>query len=166
MFLRHAGSKCRLSSERLRKPHRLPALNRSILGWFVSRELRRLALTKVLPSYEFHDHFHLACDFLFRYFSEAQAVCSIFFPGHVRKQSIALEPHGCVAGINYLYEGKIDGVSCVLRLTHSSHRSTNMVRGELEWINYFAENGISAAKPIPLTLAVLSYAESFQTDAG
>jgi Ser/Thr protein kinase RdoA (MazF antagonist) len=28
---------------------------------------------------------------------------------------------------NYVYEGEIDGVSYVLRLTHSSHRSTNMV---------------------------------------
>jgi Ser/Thr protein kinase RdoA (MazF antagonist) len=52
---------------------------------------------------------------------------------------------------NYVYEGEIDGVSYVLRLTHSSHRSTNMVLGELEWINYLAENGISVAKALPST---------------
>jgi len=49
---------------------------------------------------------------------------------------------------NYVYEGQIDGVSYILRLTHSSHRSTNMVLGELEWINYLAENGVSVAKAL------------------
>lgn len=49
---------------------------------------------------------------------------------------------------NYVYEGKIDGVNYVLRLTHSSHRSTNMVLGELEWINYLEKNGVSVAKAL------------------
>jgi len=47
---------------------------------------------------------------------------------------------------NYVYEGTVDGVSRILRLTHSSHRSTDMVLGELEWINCLAENGVSVAK--------------------
>ncbi|NLL49114.1 MAG: phosphotransferase [Firmicutes bacterium] len=49
---------------------------------------------------------------------------------------------------NYVYEGKIDGVNYVLRLTHSPHRSTNMVLGELEWINYLEKNGVSVAKAL------------------
>lgn len=57
---------------------------------------------------------------------------------------------------NYVYEGKIDGVSHVLRLTHSSHRSTNMVLGEIEWINYLAENGVSVAQAIRSTSGKLA----------
>lgn len=49
---------------------------------------------------------------------------------------------------NYVYEGQKDGTSYILRLTHSSHRSTNLVLGELEWINYLAENGVSVAKAL------------------
>lgn len=57
---------------------------------------------------------------------------------------------------NYVYEGQAGGVSCVLRLTHSSHRSTNMVLGELEWINFLAENGVSVAKALPSTVGKLA----------
>ncbi len=49
---------------------------------------------------------------------------------------------------NYVYEGDRNGESYILRLTHSSHRSTNMVLGELEWINYLANNGVSVAKSL------------------
>lgn len=57
---------------------------------------------------------------------------------------------------NYVYEGTIDGVGYVLRLTHSSHRSTNMVLGELEWINYLAENEVRVAKALPSTSGKLA----------
>lgn len=57
---------------------------------------------------------------------------------------------------NYVYEGKIDDVSYVLRLTHSSHRSTDMVLGEIEWINYLAENGVSVARAIHSTSGKLA----------
>lgn len=57
---------------------------------------------------------------------------------------------------NYVYEGKVGGVSHILRLTHSSHRSTNMVLGELEWINYLAENGVSVAKAFSSTSGKLA----------
>lgn len=49
---------------------------------------------------------------------------------------------------NYVYEGDRNSESYILRLTHSSHRSTNMVLGELEWINHLANNGVSVAKPL------------------
>lgn len=44
---------------------------------------------------------------------------------------------------NYVFEGKkeADGESAVLRLTHSSHRSEELVRAELDWIRYLTEEG-------------------------
>ncbi len=50
---------------------------------------------------------------------------------------------------NYVYEGNRNANSYILRLTHSSHRSTNQLLGELEWINYLAENGVNVAKSYP-----------------
>lgn len=47
---------------------------------------------------------------------------------------------------NYVYEGEKDGIGYILRLTHSSHRTTNMVIGELEWLNYLADNDVSVAR--------------------
>src|SRR5690606_3310233 len=47
---------------------------------------------------------------------------------------------------NYVYEGDKNGITYILRLTHSSHRSTNMVIGELDWINYLADKCISVAR--------------------
>jgi len=50
---------------------------------------------------------------------------------------------------NYVYEGQKDGISYILRLTHSSHRSTNMVLGELDWINFLSANGVMVSKSLP-----------------
>lgn len=47
---------------------------------------------------------------------------------------------------NYVYEAVNNGRSYILRLTHSSHRSTNMVIGELDWINYLSDNNVSVAR--------------------
>ncbi len=49
---------------------------------------------------------------------------------------------------NYVYEYKGKDKSYILRLTHSSHRSENLIKGELHWISYLISNGISASKPI------------------
>lgn len=49
---------------------------------------------------------------------------------------------------NYVYEGDRNGKTYILRLTHSSHRNTNMVLGELEWINYLANKGVSVAEAL------------------
>jgi len=50
---------------------------------------------------------------------------------------------------NYVYEGQKDGISYILRLTHSSHRNTNMVLGELDWINFLSTNGVMVSKSLP-----------------
>lgn len=50
---------------------------------------------------------------------------------------------------NYVYEGNKNGETYILRLTHSIHRSTNMVLGELDWINYLADNGVRVARAYP-----------------
>lgn len=52
---------------------------------------------------------------------------------------------------NYVYEGQRDDISYILRLTHSSHRSMNMVLGELDWINFLSDNGVMVSKALPST---------------
>lgn len=37
----------------------------------------------------------------------------------------------------------------VLRLVHDSHRSARQVRGELHWLRFLAEGGLSVAPPVP-----------------
>ena len=49
---------------------------------------------------------------------------------------------------SFVYECIKDGRNYVLRITHSSHRSVNLVKSELHWIHYLAENGVSVCKPI------------------
>ncbi len=49
---------------------------------------------------------------------------------------------------NFVFEYLKSNKPYILRLTHSSHRDVNLVRGELDWILYLVDNGISASKPI------------------
>ncbi|WP_128895249.1 phosphotransferase enzyme family protein [Longirhabdus pacifica] len=49
---------------------------------------------------------------------------------------------------NFVYESTRDGDSVILRISHSSHRSKEMISGELEWVSYLTDNGIPAAKPV------------------
>ncbi|MEW8994323.1 phosphotransferase enzyme family protein [Clostridium sp.] len=49
---------------------------------------------------------------------------------------------------NHVYEYKRQDKSYILRLTHSSHRSENLIKGELGLVLYLINNGISASKPI------------------
>ncbi|PHE40354.1 aminoglycoside phosphotransferase [Bacillus pseudomycoides] len=49
---------------------------------------------------------------------------------------------------NYIFHAKDEsGVSYVLRLTHSSHRSEKQVEAELDFLRYLAENGAKVAAP-------------------
>jgi Ser/Thr protein kinase RdoA (MazF antagonist) len=43
---------------------------------------------------------------------------------------------------NYVYEADKDGTAVILRLTHSSHRTLDEVRAELDWIVYLSESGL------------------------
>ncbi|MBU5592789.1 phosphotransferase [Clostridium sp. MSJ-4] len=49
---------------------------------------------------------------------------------------------------NFVYEYEKQDRSYILRLIHSSHRKEEAVKGELDWILYLANNGVSASKPI------------------
>ena len=49
---------------------------------------------------------------------------------------------------SFVYECKKNGRNYVLRITHNSHRSDNLIQGELHWIHYLVENGVSVCRPI------------------
>ena len=49
---------------------------------------------------------------------------------------------------NFIYEYKKQGKPYILRLTHSSHRSENLIKGELDYILYLSDNGVSASRPV------------------
>ncbi|MCP4583080.1 MAG: phosphotransferase [candidate division Zixibacteria bacterium] len=50
---------------------------------------------------------------------------------------------------SYVYEYEKDNQSRILKLTHSHHRSGQLIQGELEWVNYLAENKVSVPAVIP-----------------
>lgn len=47
---------------------------------------------------------------------------------------------------NFVYEYPCDGQRRILRVTHSSHRTENQIRGEIDWLNYLADNDVPAAR--------------------
>jgi Ser/Thr protein kinase RdoA (MazF antagonist) len=47
-----------------------------------------------------------------------------------------------------VFEFDRDGRSCILKLTHSLHRSVDAVRGELEWVDHLVANGVSCSPVI------------------
>lgn len=49
---------------------------------------------------------------------------------------------------NFIYEYEKDEVAYILRFTPSSHRSQDGIEGELDWIVYLSNNGISVSEPI------------------
>jgi Ser/Thr protein kinase RdoA (MazF antagonist) len=50
---------------------------------------------------------------------------------------------------NFVYDLSSAGSSdAILRITHSSHRSADLVHGEMEWIQYLSDYGISVARPV------------------
>lgn len=49
---------------------------------------------------------------------------------------------------NFVYQYESEGTEYILRITHSSHRSMNQVRGELEFIDHMAKGGANVIVPI------------------
>jgi Ser/Thr protein kinase RdoA (MazF antagonist) len=49
---------------------------------------------------------------------------------------------------NFIYEYEKNNRLYILRITHSSHRKLDSVRGELEWVNYLHDNGVSVCKSV------------------
>ncbi|MCB9434698.1 MAG: phosphotransferase [Ardenticatenaceae bacterium] len=50
---------------------------------------------------------------------------------------------------SFIYTFERDGERYILRLGHSQRRSEALIRGEVDWINYLAENGTSVAWAVP-----------------
>ena len=48
-----------------------------------------------------------------------------------------------------VYEYERDGKACVMKLTHSIHRTPELIQGELEWVNHLADGGISVSRVVP-----------------
>jgi len=66
-----------------------------------------------------------------------------------RKFNIDMSTLNLIGGFqNYVYEYKKQEKSYILRFTHSSHRSDNLIKGELDWVLYLINNGVLASKPI------------------
>ena len=49
---------------------------------------------------------------------------------------------------SFIYEFDRQGQSFILRIGHSLRRSENLIRGEVDWINYLYQGGASVAKAI------------------
>ncbi len=49
---------------------------------------------------------------------------------------------------NFIYEFERDSCAYILRIAHSFRRDEYLVQGEIDWIDYLAEGGVSVAKAI------------------
>jgi Ser/Thr protein kinase RdoA (MazF antagonist) len=49
---------------------------------------------------------------------------------------------------SFIYEFERDGMNYILRVGHSLRRSENLIRGEVDWINYLHHGGASVSKAI------------------
>jgi Ser/Thr protein kinase RdoA (MazF antagonist) len=52
---------------------------------------------------------------------------------------------------SFIFDFKRNGEDFILRINPATNHSTNLIRGELEWIDYLADNGVSACRPLPST---------------
>ena len=50
---------------------------------------------------------------------------------------------------NFVYEHQSETNPCILRVTHTSHRSLEAILGELGWIGHLHANGLSVPRPVP-----------------
>jgi len=60
--------------------------------------------------------------------------------------------NGCTAldGFeNFVYAFSRDGREYILRIGHALRRSENLVRGEVDWINYLSDGGVTVARATP-----------------
>lgn len=82
-----------------------------------------------------------------------QSVAELLKPGHLVEASAYwggkpedLELLGQVE--NFVYGLRAAGRDLILRLTHSSHRTPDQVRGELDWMDHLHRHGVNVAAPI------------------
>ena len=65
---------------------------------------------------------------------------------------------------SYIYAFERDDGPGILRISHSIRRSPDLIRGELDWINYLNNGGASVARPITSRNGIL--VEEINDDAG
>lgn len=69
-----------------------------------------------------------------------------------KKYDIELEKLQFIGGFqNFVYEYRQNNKEFILRFTHSSLRSIDLVEAELEWIHYLSDKGVSVSRPVPST---------------
>ncbi|UCD63846.1 MAG: phosphotransferase [Candidatus Zixiibacteriota bacterium] len=56
---------------------------------------------------------------------------------------------------SFVFEYRYRGVDRVLRITPGSHRSVDQIRGELEWMNYLNDSGVSVIRGLPSNRGLL-----------
>ncbi|MBN2047195.1 MAG: phosphotransferase [Anaerolineaceae bacterium] len=49
---------------------------------------------------------------------------------------------------SYIYSFEHTGSEYILRVSHSIHRTPDQIQGEVEWINYVIDHGVSAARAV------------------
>ena len=49
---------------------------------------------------------------------------------------------------NFVYEFERDSNAYILRIAHSFRRSESLVLGEVDWINFLADGGVSVSRAI------------------
>ncbi len=68
----------------------------------------------------------------------------------MRRYGIAKDRiHSMDAFESFIYEFEHDSRAYILRIAHNSRRSESLILGEVDWINYLAEGGVSVAKAVP-----------------
>jgi Ser/Thr protein kinase RdoA (MazF antagonist) len=82
-----------------------------------------------------------------------QAIRDRFHPGILaearRRYAIAPDAVQLLDGFeSFIYEFERDGAAYILRLGHSRRRSPDLIRGEVDWINYLAAGGAGAARAV------------------
>lgn len=85
--------------------------------------------------------------------SMEKAVADLLKPGHLTEAAAYwggkgedLELLGEVE--NFVYGFRPSEMDLILRLTHSSHRTPDQVRGELDWMDHLHRHGVNVARPI------------------
>ncbi|MFE8702701.1 phosphotransferase enzyme family protein [Cytobacillus sp. FJAT-54145] len=63
---------------------------------------------------------------------------------------------------SFVYSYKKDQKDFILKITHSIRRTSAYIKGELDWLNYMAEAGVSVAKAVPSTAR--NFIETIGTD--
>ena len=56
---------------------------------------------------------------------------------------------------SFIYEFHRNGRPYILRVGHTLRRSVELVRGEIDWINYLADGGAAVARPFRRSMGAL-----------